>query len=92
MPGLDEPEVDIRAILGLLRRQARLIFLVAALVVALAGLVALSLTPIFSASTLVMVDTSHKDLLDPTAQLPSGSSDSARVDSEVELVLSDATL
>lgn len=89
---MDAAALDLRGIFDLLRR--RIWIIVAALVVAVgfAGLALLALKPIYSATTLVLVDPSKKNLLDPEAQLSGSSSDSARVDSEVELVNSETTL
>lgn len=89
---MDETEFDIRSIFGLLRRQLRLIVITVIAVVALAGVVTFSLTPIYSSSALIMVDPSNKNLLDPETQGTSAGADSARIDSEVELVRSDNVL
>mgnify|MGYP001270271619 CR=1 FL=1 len=90
---MDEPEIDVRRILGTVRRQWRIIATAIVASLALAGLAVFALTPIFSASTLVLVDPREKNLLDPNAQVISSSAaDSARVDSEVELVRSDSVL
>ena len=89
---MDETAIDLRSIFGLLRRQFRLIVISVIAVVALAGLVTFSLTPIYSASTLILVDPSRKDLLDPEAQISGSSGDSARIDSEVEIVRTDNIL
>jgi succinoglycan biosynthesis transport protein ExoP len=86
------PDFDVRAILGLLTRHVRLIVATVLLVVAVAGLSLFALKPIYSASTLILVDPSRKDLLDPAAETTNSGSDSARVDSEVELVKSETTL
>ncbi|KQT46888.1 hypothetical protein ASG47_09725 [Devosia sp. Leaf420] len=90
---MDEQEIDLRAILGVLRRHIRLIVLVVVTVLVITGGVVYSLKPEYTATTLVYVDTARKDLLDPEA-LASGSSaaDNARVDSEVEIVRSIPTL
>jgi len=89
---MDEQEFDLRGILGLLRRQYRLILITLAVLLAAATVAVFVLKPVYTASTLVLVDPSRKDLLDPEAQLTSASSDNARVDSEVELVKSDTVL
>lgn len=89
---MDETEFDLRSIFGLLRRQFRLIIITMIAVVAIAGTIAFSLTPIYTASALILVDPSSKNLLDPEAQATSSSADSARIDSEVELVRSDNVL
>lgn len=90
---MDEQEIDLRAILGVLRRHVRLIVLVVVTVLVITGGVVYSLKPEYTATTLVYVDTARKDLLDPEA-LAGGSSaaDNARVDSEVEIVRSIPTL
>ncbi|KQN74985.1 Wzz/FepE/Etk N-terminal domain-containing protein [Devosia sp. Leaf64] len=90
---MDEQEIDLRAILGVLRRHVRLIVLVVVTVLVITGGVVYSLKPEYTATTLVYVDTARKDLLDPEA-LAAGSSaaDNARVDSEVEIVRSIPTL
>lgn len=89
---MEEQEIDIRGILNLLRR--RLSLIVATLVVCLgiAGIAVFALTPIFSASTLVLVDTSRNALIDPEAQVSSASAENARVDSEVEILRSETVL
>lgn len=87
-----EGEIDIRAIFGLLRRQLRLIIVTVVVILGLATLIVFTMTPIYSATTLVMVDTSSKNLLDPTTDYASSSADNARVDGEVELARSDNVL
>ena len=89
---MDETEFDLRSIFGLLRRQFRLIIITVAAVVAIAATIAFSLTPVYTSSALILVDPSNKNLLDPESQMTSASADSARIDSEVELVRSDNVL
>lgn len=84
--------IELRAIFGLLQRQFRLIAVTVLLVVAVATLVAFSLTPIYSSSALILVDTARKDLLDPETQGFSSGSDSPKVDSEVEILRSNNVL
>lgn len=91
-PIVEEEEFDLRGVLGLLRRRIRLIVVTIVLVLAVTGGVMLTLKPVYTASTLILVDPSRKDLLDPEAQMQGSSSDSARVESEVELVKSETTL
>ena len=83
---------NIRDILGLLRRQAKLIIATFLVVVIVAAVGALSLTPIYSSSTLVLVDPSRKNLLDPNVPGTTSAQDSGRVDSEVEIIRSDGIL
>ena len=89
---MHEEGFDIRGILGLLRRQFRLILITFVLIVAVAGGAMLVIRPVYTASTLILVDPSRKDLLDPDAQIQNPSADGARVESEVELVRSETTL
>ena len=84
--------IELRAIFGLLQRQFRLIAVTVLLVVAVATLVAFSLTPTYSSSALILVDTARKDLLDPETQGFSSGSDSPKVDSEVEILRSNNVL
>lgn len=90
---MDEQEIDLRAILGVLRRHIRLIVLVVVAVLVVTGGVVYSLKPEYTATTLVYVDTARKDLLDPDALTGmSSAADNARVDSEVEIVRSIPTI
>jgi succinoglycan biosynthesis transport protein ExoP len=89
---MPEHQLDLRSILGFLRRRAALMVTTVILVAGLAMGGILTLKPQYTATTLVLVDPSRKDVLDPEAQMKSVGSDDARVDSEVELVRSDVTL
>jgi polysaccharide biosynthesis transport protein len=89
---MDDTEIDLRSLFGVLRRQARLIVVTVIAVVAIAGIALFALTPIYSSSALVLFDPSSKNLLEPETQLTSSSADSARIDSEVELLRSDNIL
>ena len=53
-------ELDVRGFLALLRRQFRLILVTIVLVMVVSGIVVFSLTPIYSASALLLVDPSGK--------------------------------
>lgn len=87
-----ETEIDIRSIIGLLHRQIRLIIMMVLIALGLAAIAVFALKPIYTASALVLVDPSTKDLLDANAQLSSSSGDNARIDSEVEIVKSQSAL
>lgn len=87
-----ELEFDLRSILGLLRRQLRLIAVTVVIVVAIAGGVTFTLQKVYTASALVLVDPSRKDLFNPDQQTHVTSADSARVDSEVELARAETTV
>ncbi len=85
-------EIDLKHILGMIRRQIWFIITVSAIVVFIVGLLAYSLTPKYTATAILLVDTSSKNLLDPQARQDRGSFDDARVESEAEIVASDGVL
>lgn len=89
---MEESTIDLRQIFELLRRQVRLIAVTVFGVVVIAGFVVFSLTPVYTSSALVLVDPSRKDLLSTDAQSTNTSGDSARIDSEVEILRSDNIL
>lgn len=89
---MDDSEIDLRGIIGLLRRQFKLIAITTITLTALVGVITFALTPIYSATTMVLVDPSSKNLLNPQTQSMSSSSESARIDSEVRLVTTDPNL
>lgn len=84
-----EETIDLRAVFAVLRRQLRLIIVTGALVVGLAVFYIASTTPIYTASALIYVDTSKKDILtsEGAANL-SGAAENSRIDSEVEILRS----
>lgn len=84
--------LNLRDILGFLRRQARLIAITVLAVLVIATAAIFAMKPVFTAGTLLLVDPSRKDLLDPETRLSSGSWESSRVEGEVELAKSEATL
>lgn len=88
---MEDTELDLRNLIGLLRRRLRLIAIVTLVVTGLAGLAVFSLTPKYSASALVLIDTSQKNLLNPATGAVA-EIDSARVDSEIEILKSPAVL
>ena len=88
---MDGDTINLRNVFDLLRRRFWVIVSVAVLCLAVAGGALLVLRPVYTATTLILVDPSKKNLLDPEAQLSGSSSDSFRVDSEVELVKSETT-
>ncbi len=87
-----DSEIDIRNLIGMLRRQIWLIISVVVALTVLSAVIVYSLTPRYTASALVMVDTSSKNLLDPETGMRNSGTDNARVDSEVEIVDSDSIL
>lgn len=82
-------DIDIRDIWGLLRRRFRLIVMTLLVVTGLAGVAAIALPKFFTASALILIDPSRKNLLDPDMQAASAASDHARIDSEAEILRSD---
>lgn len=89
----DDRGLDLKAAFGVVRRNVWLIIASTVLCLGIALIALFALKPVYTASALVLVDTSQKNLLDPNTQ--SGAalvSDSPRVDSEVELVKSETTL
>ncbi len=88
---MSNSEIELRSIFAVLRRQIRVIGMIFALIFGLAGLYLLTVTPTYTATALVLVDPAQKNLLDPSQpQGGSAGSDNARVDSEVEILRSDA--
>jgi len=83
---------DLRDVLGLLRRRIWLIVAITVIAVGAAGIALLALKPVYTATALVLVDPSKKNLLNPEDALGGSGSESLRVDSEVELVKSETTL
>lgn len=85
-------EIDIRGILGLLRRQVRLIVSTVVISLGIATISLFVLKPVFTATALILVDPSKKDLLE-TSRIDVGvSAANARIDSEVEIIKSNSTL
>jgi capsular exopolysaccharide synthesis family protein len=89
---MEANEFDIRNMLGLLRRRFMLILITIFVVVSATSVVVFSLTPVFQASTLILVDPSRKNLLEGDAEMLSSAADSARIDSEVEIMRADTVL
>jgi succinoglycan biosynthesis transport protein ExoP len=83
---MDDAVVDLRKLISLLRRQLRLIVTVVVCVVGLAAVVVFSIPPKYSASALVLVDSSEKNLLTPDSNSGLSQIDDARIQSEMEIV------
>lgn len=88
---MDERDFDMRSLVSLLRRRLRLILTSLAICLGLAGVTVLVLKPVYSASALILVDPTRSGLVDSDAQA-ARPVDGARVDSEVEILRSDAVL
>ncbi|SMD15623.1 Wzz/FepE/Etk N-terminal domain-containing protein, partial [Rhizobium sp. RU36D] len=85
-----EQDIDVRNIVGLLRRQAWVITSVVLIFLVVTAIIVYSITPKYTATTKVIVDVAAKDLLDPNEQTVYSSNDiNARVESEVEILQSD---
>lgn len=80
---------DLREVWGLLRRKIRLIGLSMALVLGAALIYLFYVTPLYSATAWLFVDTAQKNLLSPDESYATpGSSDNARIESEVLILKS----
>ena len=87
-----DAEIDLKGILGLIRRQLWLILSTIAAILILTIIFTYSLTPKYTATSLVLVDTSTKNLLDSDNIISDPSADNSRVESEVGILKSDRIL
>lgn len=90
---MEEDEIDIRGLFGILRRRIKLIIAVIVLVMAGAYFYVYSLTPYYTASTLILVDPGEKNLLAPEYAgdaYANFSINDVRVSGEIEILKSDA--
>ncbi|MEM6638048.1 MAG: Wzz/FepE/Etk N-terminal domain-containing protein [Pseudomonadota bacterium] len=86
---MNDNEIDFRAVVGVLRRQARLIGLTVFLVMGAALIFAISAKPLYRAEALILVDPTERNLLNPAPETSVSSSHlNARVESEVEILRS----
>ncbi len=88
---MDSSEFDIRNSIGLVRRQIWLILSTVLIIAGLAAVYVFLQTPIYTASTLILVDPRQKNALDPESQMSLLPTDNARVESEVEILKSPST-
>jgi len=88
-----ETDIDIKNLLGMIRRQAWIIATSLAVIVALAILYLYSVTPLYTATAMVIVDPAPKNLLksDDGPSYASGEINT-RVDSEVQILSSDNSI
>ncbi|QPH55837.1 GumC family protein [Pontivivens ytuae] len=77
--------------IGILRRQSRIVIYTTLLVLGLTALWLFSLTPRYTASSLLVIDPAGTNLLEPTEARTSPASDNARIASELEILRSNAT-
>ena len=83
--------IEIKDVLSILRRQARLILLTLAVILSIAFIFLVRAAPLYTASALLLVDTTQKNLLDPSRSSSSNASvDNSRIESEVEILKSDS--
>ena len=84
-------DIELRAIAAVLRRHSRTIALTFSAIFSLAAALAVLLPPAYTATALILVDPAGKNLLEAgTPAPPAPGSESAGVDSEVEILRSDA--
>ena len=90
---LHSSEIDLKELIGILRRQSRLI-LITFIVVLIPAIVYLMLaTPMYRATTLLSINAGGSNLLDPGSVENSQSAIlNSRVDGEVEILRADATV
>ncbi|MGR3343183.1 MAG: GumC family protein [Paracoccaceae bacterium] len=86
-----EKELELRSVAALLRRQTKVISYTFVALFGLAAIFLISVTPKFTATALILVDPEQKNILEsgPSFATTSGLAN-ARVDSEVEILKSDA--
>jgi succinoglycan biosynthesis transport protein ExoP len=89
---LDTTEIDMKAVLAILQRQRRLLIATLAVVTGLTLAYLFTATPIYTSTILMQVDGRNSNLLDPTSAAQEQSAVlNSRVDSEVEILRSEAT-
>ncbi len=85
--------IDLRELVAIFRRRARLILLSVAIILGLAFLYLARTTPLYTSTALLLVDPAQKDLLQPADSANMNASlASALVESEVEILKSDTVL
>ena len=86
---LHHAEIDLKESVAVLKRQRKPIALIVALILGVALIYILAVTPIYRATTLVQVDAQGSNLLDPNgADQQQSAVLSSRLDSEVEILRS----
>lgn len=89
---MENTDLDLAAVLGILRRQKRVLLVTVAVILGLALLYLVTASPVYRSSVLIQIDGSRTNLLEPSS---SGQEQSAilnsRVDGEVEILRSEAT-
>jgi polysaccharide biosynthesis transport protein len=85
-------QLDFRAVLGLARRQAKLISSIVALALLMAVLALAVLSPVYTATALLIVEPRGTDVLARENATSNPATENARIDGEVEIVQSEAVL
>jgi uncharacterized protein involved in exopolysaccharide biosynthesis len=89
---VDDVEIDLRRVFGLVRRRLGLISAVTLGAAALALILLACVKPTFTASSLIILDPQQNNLLSEERSEGAKPADSIRVESEVELLRSDSVL
>ena len=85
--------IDLRDLVSILRRRYRLIVLTGAIVLGLAFLYLAQTTPLYTSTTLILVDPAQKNLLAPERDgMVNSSLASSLIESEVEILRSNTVL
>jgi capsular exopolysaccharide synthesis family protein len=93
MDEVSESVIDLRDVVSILRRRYRLIVLTGAIVLGLAFLYLAQTTPLYTSTTLILVDPAQKNLLAPEREgMVNSSLASSLIESEVEILRSNTVL
>jgi len=87
---MKQNDIDIRGLFGVLRRQFRLIVVSVTIGMAAAFLYVYTQAPMYTASTLILVDPAGKNILDSEQRSQNSNLNDVRVDGEIEILRSDA--
>lgn len=82
--------IDLRQVLLTLRRNMRLIASIIASICILTLVITLQITPLYTGSAKILIDTRQSNVVDVEAVLSGLSSDSSTIDSQVEIIKSQA--
>ncbi|MEJ2030263.1 MAG: Wzz/FepE/Etk N-terminal domain-containing protein [Maritimibacter sp.] len=87
------PAIDLREFVAILRRRARLVILTYVIMLGAAFLYLARTTPLYTATTMILIDPAQKDLLQPSDSGNLNSSlASSLIESEVEILKSDTVM
>jgi polysaccharide biosynthesis transport protein len=87
-PPAEEPGLDIRELVGILRRRRRIILSTMLLVTSLAVLAGLQVTPRYTASALVMIDPRKSNVVDVESVIQGLGTDASTVESQIRVISS----